>query len=86
LTVEKQPFDDLALQRTYVEMEIPEFLEFKIRHIEKFPDQDLVHPPLSSRLLDCGNEFLQKSIELDPGFKVLFEGHGGNLLVREFVR
>jgi hypothetical protein len=86
LTVEKQAFDDLALQRTYVEMEIPEFFVFKIRHIEKFPDQDLVHPPLSRRLLHCGKKLLEKPVGLDPGFKVLFEGHDDKPLVRKFVR
>jgi hypothetical protein len=66
-------------------MEISELRVLKICHIEKFLDEGLVHPPLSRGFLDCGNEFPENPVGLDPGFKVLFEGHGGNLLVRKFV-
>jgi hypothetical protein len=52
----------------YVEMKIPEFLVFKIRHFEKFPGEDLFHPPASRRLLNWGNQFLQKPVEIDFGF------------------
>jgi hypothetical protein len=56
------------ISEMYVEMKIPEFLVFKIRHFEKFPGEDLFHPPASRRLLNWGNQFLQKPVEIDFGF------------------
>jgi hypothetical protein len=59
---------ELALQRAYVEMEIPHLLVLKIGHGEKFLRESLVQPPPSRRLSHYGDEALKKSVELDFGF------------------
>jgi len=67
--VKHRHLHNLALQRAYVEIEIPNLFVLKIGSGEKFLGEFLVQPPPSRRFSCRGDETLKKSVEPDFGFK-----------------